>query len=254
VASLLILLSDMLWAVFDMKPMVGMSLFVIVPVFYLGVRSSKPWKVIVAGSVVLGVLLGGFFDFVMTYNKAWSVDRLIVPWNIFGIMPVDDAIGFFLMTLLVLVFYEHFISGKPQRSFGSFAKRFYKRAAVIIAADVLLALVFLLDPGLLALPYPYVVGGGAAVLVTIVGTLRHSELLDGLTKTALFFFFVWLLAELVAVYTGGLSYPGTQYMGWISLVLIRFPFEELFFWMLWYAPFVVVAYEFLFRRHPTFNK
>jgi hypothetical protein len=39
------------------------------------------------------------------------------------------------------------------------------------------------------------------------------------------------------------AYPGTQYIGSVTLFGTTFPFEELFFWMLFYAPTLVAFYE-----------
>ncbi len=71
---------------------------------------------------------------------------------------------------------------------------------------------------------------------------------------SVFFFFVWLLAEIVAVVTGGWTYPGTQYLGWVSIGQIHFPIEELLFWMIWYAPFLILGYEYLIRDKKALPK
>lgn len=249
VIILILLLSSVVWFVFDLKPLIGGGLlFMLLPVAYLGIREAKPWKALIGASFILGFLLGFFFDFIQMYNQAWSVDRLAIPWKILDVMPIDNAIGYFLMTLFTLVFYEHFFT---RRRDVLLPRRFYKVAVIVTAVVTIMLVIAVVDITLLTIPYPYIVGGLAAATLTIVAALRRQKLLGSLTSMSVFFFFVWLLAEIVAVVTGGWTYPGTQYLGWVSIGEIHFPIEELLFWMVWYAPFLVLGYEHLIRNKKT---
>lgn len=245
VVVLILLAASGTMLLFDLKPLWGGLLAMLVPALYLSIRSPKPWKAILGASITLGFLLGFFFDFIQSYNLAWSVDRLVIPWKVLGIMPIDNAIGYFLMTLFTLVFYEHFFA---QRDVVHLPKRFYKVTALVASILIATLGVAIVDISLLTIPYTYAVGGVAAVVLTMIAAVRHLELLNALTGTSLFFFFAWFLVELVAVATGGWSYPGSQYLGWVSIGDIRFPIEELLFWMIWYAPFLVLGYEYLIRN------
>lgn len=49
-------------------------------------------------------------------------------------------------------------------------------------------------------------------------------------KTGAFFFMVFLIYELTAIKLGQWHFQG-QYIGWVELMGLRFPFEELLFWM-----------------------
>jgi hypothetical protein len=252
VVSLILLGSALVWYIFDLKPLVGGGiLFMFLPVVYLGIRGRKPWQAILGGSITLGFLLGFFFDLIQSYNGAWSVDRILILWKILGIMPIDNALGDFFMTLFTLVFYEHFFAGRTEIVLPI---RFYKITGVIVLIlAVTLSLAFW-NRTLLYIPYSYVVGGILAALVTLRAGFRHRELLPALTGMAVYFFFVCFLAELVAVSTGGWSYPGTQYLGWVEIGSIRYPIEELLFWMMWYAPFLVLGYEYLIRNKKGIDK
>ncbi len=173
VVILILLLSSVVWFVFDLKPLIGGGLlFMLLPVVYLGLREAKPWKALLGASLVLGFLLGFFFDFIQSYNLAWSVDRLAIPWKVLDVMPIDNAIGYFLMTLLTLVFYEHFFT---RRRDVPLPRRFYKAAVVVTAVVVTMLVVAVVDITLLTIPYPYIVGGLAAVALTIADALEGEE-------------------------------------------------------------------------------
>jgi len=79
-----------------------------VPSFYLCMRAKKNYKKIGWGIVIFGFLFGFIFDFIQQINYVWGVPRLLIPWRLFGIWPVENLFGYAFMTLLILVFYEHF--------------------------------------------------------------------------------------------------------------------------------------------------
>lgn len=61
-------------------------------------------------------------------------------------------------------------------------------------------------------------------------------------KTGVFFFMLYLIYELTAVNLGQWYFPG-EYVGWVELAGARFPFEELFFWMMLSSSAVLALYE-----------
>jgi hypothetical protein len=240
VVSLLLLLSFGAWFMFNLKPLFGFILFASLPLLYLHVRKSLPWKKILLSSLTLGLLLGAFFDLFQSFNHAWIVD-LVIPFKILGVLPVDNVLGYFFMTLLVVSMYEYFF-----QPLTVIATRYYRETSVVGAIVLVVFVVFALQPQLFFLPYSYLVGGSVAALLTIIGIVRHRELLDPALRMAAYFLPVWLLCELTALATGGWTFPG-QYLGWVEIQGLGFPFEELFFWMLWYTPFLIVAHSHLLR-------
>jgi len=239
----LVTVACLIWAGFDIKPLWGGMLVTLLPSLYLGLRRSKPWLTILTASIFLGLFLGGTFDLIQSYNGAWSVDRTVVPFQVFGIMPFDNALGYFLMTLFTLTFYEHFF-GQPKRRIS---KRLQLGCIAILILTSTITTVFAMYRELFDIPYAYTIGGTLAVVTVSIGILRHQELLNSTLRTAVFFFFVWFATELAAVVTGGWTYPSDEYIGYVTVFSVSFPLEELLFWMMWYAPFLVVAYEYLLR-------
>ncbi len=240
IVSLLIIISLGVWVLFSLKPLMGFFLFACIPLAYLSLRGALPWKKILFGSIVLGLFLGTFFDLIQSFNRAWIVN-LVIPWKVLGVLPIDNILGYFFMTLLVLSFYEYFFD--PQTTL---APRFYKASLLILAIVLAVLIVFFVKSEWFILPYSYLIGGIAAALVTIAGLMRHSELLDSVLRMTAYFFIVWFLVELSALRTGGWSFAG-QYLGWVQVFGVGFPFEEMFFWMLWYTPFLIIMYSYLMR-------
>lgn len=226
---------------FNLRPLFGFILFAGLPLIYLRLRQPLPWKKILLSSFTLGLLLGAFFDLIQSCNQAWFVD-LVIPLKIVGVLPVDNVLGYFLMTLLVVSMYEYFF--QPPTVITT---RYYKETSVVGLTILAVFVVFALQPQLFFLPYSYLVGGTVAALLTIIGIVRHRELLDPALRMAAYFLPVWLLCELTALATGGWTFPG-QYLGWVEIMGLGFPFEELFFWMLWYTPFLIVAHSHLLRN------
>ncbi len=61
-------------------------------------------------------------------------------------------------------------------------------------------------------------------------------------KVSLFFVFVFLAYELLAVKLGQWNFPG-HYVGTIKIFALEFPFEEFFFWVLISSSVILSYYE-----------
>ena len=193
--------------------------------------------------LTLGLLLGADFDLVQSSNSSWTVDRLVIPEKIFGVLPVDNLLAYFLMTLLATGFYEYFwgTSGPSNPP-----KRFYLMSLFVLTVTSITFLIYSFWPIALRVPYAYLVGGLFAAAITAFGIYRRPNLLDPSLRMSAFFSFVWFGAEIAALHTKAWTFTG-QYIGSVTVFGVSFPFEELFFWMFWYAPFLVVTYKYLMR-------
>jgi hypothetical protein len=243
VVSAIIIFADVLWLSLDLKPLTGGLLFTILPVIYMGIKRQKNWRNITSASIVLGLLLGAAFDLIQSFNASWIVDRLVVPWKIFGVLPVDNIIGYFIMTLLVLVFYEHFLR---QSITIDLPKRFYKVSVIVFLLTVAIFALFAITPEIFAIRFAYLLGGIVASVIVLYALWKRPYFLNNSLRLAAYFFFVWFAAEIVALKTSGWTFAG-EYIGWVSVFGVYFPFEEMFFWMFWYAPFLLLTYEYLLR-------
>ena len=60
---------------------------------------------------------------------------------------------------------------------------------------------------------------------------------------SIYFFSLYFFAELTAVNLNWWIYPGNNYIGWVTVFNTTFPFEEFFFWMMFYAATLISYYE-----------
>ncbi len=228
-----------MWLLFDLKPLIGFIITTLVPSLYLIFREKKNFTKIFWAVFIFGGILGFIFDFLETLNKGWLVSRLIIPWKIFGVLPVDDYLTFFLMTFFIVIFYEHFLDDEKRKLVSENIMW-----ALIPSLIILLALIifFPINPNLFSIPYVYLVGGTIAIIPTAIISFYKPKLFVKFLKIAASFFFVWLITDIVALKTGAWYYPG-EYVGKVQIFGAIFPFEELFFWMMLYASSIVAYYE-----------
>lgn len=78
----------------------------------------------------------------------------------------------------------------------------------------------------------------AAFLIT------HREVARKLLGAAAYFFFVGFLMELLMNLLGYWTFPGTHYIGWITLFGKTLPYEELFSYIVLYPLAFLSYYEY----------
>jgi len=225
--------------IFNFKPLLGGILSLLIPSIYLILREKKNFWKIFWGVLIFGAIIGFGFDFIVTLNQGWIVTRIILPWKFFGVLPIDNVIGWVLMTLFILVFYEHFLDDEKTKKIS----KNFKWALIPFSALLFLFLtLYIINPNLLKLPYTYLVGGIVAIILPIILVVSKTRFLEKFLKLGAFFFVIWFILEIMALKNQGWIFPG-QYIGQVSIFGLSFPFEELFFWMMFYAATVVSYYE-----------
>lgn len=219
------------------KAMFGLAAFTIPPVIYLALRHKKPWKKIILATLVFGGLFGFIFEFVQETNLAYTVLSTIFPK--FVLLPIDNIIGHMLMALLTFTFYEHFLSESRSKVVP---KRLGKIALIAGIVGVLLVIAYLFMPQLVSFSYSYAILGLVAIAPLVVYIYKHPT--DSIRMVAMipYFFILYLVVEMFAVDNGWWIYQA-EYVGNVSLFRLNFPFEELFFWMFFYAATITTYYK-----------
>lgn len=161
-------------------------------------------------------------------------------------MPIDNVLGHMLMTMLTVVFYEHFIDREKNQHISRHL--LYAILPGLFVIFIVLA-AFVYQPSLLQIKYPYFTMGLAAIIPPIFLAIKKPKFIKNMAETAIYFFFLYFAMELVAVKFNYWLYEGNNYIGWVSVFGITFPFEELFFWMLFYAASLVSYYELFIDEH-----
>lgn len=226
------------------KAVFAFAIFTLPQVVYLGVRENKPWKKILFATLIFGTINGFLFEFIQEFNRSYSVVSIVFP-KILEIVPIDNILGHTMMALLTFTFYEHFINTRKSSSISPRSKY----AVLISSGAIAISLfMFIYNPNLLRFDYSYFYMGLAATIPPIILEIKKPQLIRAMTVTAIYFFFLYLSMELLAVRNNWWIYKGS-YIGSVTLFSYSFPFEELFFWMLFYATSLVSYYKIFIDRN-----
>lgn len=221
------------------KSIITFSVFTILPTIYLSLRIKKNWKKILVSGAIFGILFGFIIDFFEEYNGGWDTVSLLIPLKILGVDPADNIIAFVEMTILTIVFYQHFIESRQSRKIS-------KRAlfATILSSCVIIVMLFLYfyNPSLLKVKYPYVYMGTLACILPIILAFKKPDLIKNMILTSVYFFILYFIIEIIALKNKFWVYH-SNYIGWVSIFGLSFPFEEFFYWMMLYAICIVSYYE-----------
>lgn len=247
IVLILLLLVASLYTYLTKDTFVGKSLFVgivftVLPTLYLGFRKKKNWKKIFAAVFMFGIIFGFAFSFIAEYTLSWKVISTISPFKLFGFNTFDTTLGIALMTLLTMTFYEHFVE---KRISGKVPKKFWVALIPSLFVIILLIGIYLINPEFLQTKYPYFYMGIIAILPVLYLSIKNPKLISKMATTSIYFFILYFVIEVFAVKYNYWIYPGNNYIGWVNIFNINFPFEELFFWMLFYAASIVSYYEIL---------
>lgn len=228
------------------KATIAGAVYIIPSIIYLSLRKKKNWQKIIISTLVFGGAFGFLFEFIQEFNRSYSVISTLFPFKVFGILPLDNVIGHMMMTMITVVFYEHFIDREINHHISRNLKYAILPSIFAIGAVVLL---YFLKPTSLFLPFPYSFIGIAAIIPPIFLGITKPRFVRNMVETAIYFFFFYLAIEIVAVKNAWWVYQGNNYIGWVNILGIQFPFEELFFWMLFYAASIVSYYELFVDEH-----
>lgn len=222
------------------KADIGFSLFIIPGALYLGRRApKKPWRKILLSTLVFGGLFGLFFEFTQESTQSYEIVSRIFP-KIAGVVPFDNVLAHMLMAFLTFIFYEHFINRRPNNNISPRIKYVASIASVLIIAEIF---IHYFHPGLFQVRYPYLYFGTLAIMPPFILAYRHPAYARDLTLIVPFFFYLYMMIEIVAVRYDWWIYSGDNYIGNVQLGSMVFPFEELFYWMLFYAAALVSYYK-----------
>jgi len=227
---------------FNLRPLLTAILYLGLPTIYLVIREKKNWPKIFWGIVFLGIIVGFVFDFVVTFNRGWivTVTHLVFPWKILNILPLDELIGWALMTLFIIVFYEHFLDDERNTRIS---KNLKWALIPFTSALMFLLIIYFINPTFLYVSYTYLLGGIVAIIFPLALSLYKTRFLAKFLKLGAFFFIAFFVLELVCLKNGDWTFPA-EYISVVKFFGFTFPFEELFFWMMFYAATVVSYYEF----------
>lgn len=212
------------------------------PAAYLSVRSRKDVLKTFLFSLIFGIPLIIIIDYIAHATKTWIVPSSIFSFRLFDFVTMEVLLWAVLYTYFIIIFYEYFFDGYARKKIYKSTKYLVWILLIIIAAFFSILIV---NPAYLEIPYFYLFFGTLGGLLPVALIIfRFPILLVKFFKTATYFFFVTFFYEITALRLGWWAFPGHEFVGWISLFGTRFPFEELFFWIILGAMGVLSYYEF----------
>jgi hypothetical protein len=226
---------------FQVRFLTSTLLFFAVPAIYLFIRRPKQLKRLWA-SVLAGTLVAFIIDFLAEFNRAWSWapdGQLVFPNKLFGIIPFDVLIWYFLWILFTMVYYEHFFEHEKTTKIS---RRFKSILAFFTTVLVLLIAAFYTNPELLSFRYAYLMIGILGAIPFFFLILKKPHLIGKLLKAGIFNIFLFLSFELTALKLDQWRFPG-EYIGTMTLFGLVFPLEEFVFWIVLGTPIILAYYE-----------
>lgn len=219
------------------------SAIAIPSMIYLSLRKKKSWRKILLFTLIFGILYDGFvLELFAETTKLWSVTNPTIPLKIFDVIPIDSIIGQgVLSAMYIAIFYEHFFHSNKSKTVSP---RLMFAIALGLYAFLGIFVIYLFNPQRLTnLPYPYLWVGSVAIIPPIVMAFLHPAIFKRMALMGIYFFFLFLITELFGTSYSWWVFNGDNYVGWIQIFNIKFPFEDLFFWMIFYPATLVSFYE-----------
>jgi hypothetical protein len=189
-------------------------------------------------------------DYLAERDQSW-VSTSSFNIRIAGQVPIEALVWVFLFTYLIIAYFLFFFDQSKHKRVGKRMPIGFIAAAAVL---VWLGLTAIIDVHF-KIDWFYIKFGLLIIFLPLVAfTISFPQYLRTFIKIMPYFIFVGLLNILVGLEVGHWSYPGHHYIGWVQLGSYRFPREELVFWIILYAPFLVSQYEFFNNDRLTGSK
>jgi len=238
--ALLPVAAALLALVFKLNFLVTTILFFGSPALYLSYREPSKIKrnLIFAGCFTIA---GIYTDYMAERDLSWAEPSSVFNFRIGGLEPIESVVWFFLITYLVLAFYEHFFDKSSHKAVG---KRMKLMFLILIFATISFLLMLLAYHNSFSIQYFYLKLGIIFGLLPLSAFIfEFPKFLSIFLKTAPYFLAISLLDEFVGLHNHHWIFPGTHFVGWVQLGTYRFPFEELIFWMIMFSSIVIAYFE-----------
>jgi len=228
---------------FSVSAFGSVILFFGIPALYLSLRGGKYIKSALVFSGIISPPAIIIVDYIAHLNDQWLIPSSILPFRLFEFVTLEVIVWAFLHLYFTAIFYEYFFDKTENR------KLWTNKVKVLLAASagiftVFLAL-FFINPDIFVIPYFYLLFGTFGILLpTVLYALIKPSLVGKVVRVGAYFFYLTLVYELTALTLGWWSFPSSQFIGWVAVAGLRFPFEEFFFWLVLFSTWIVSAYEF----------
>jgi hypothetical protein len=182
-----------------------------------------------------------------TGSWIWPMPGSIFPIKFFEVVSIESLVWISLHIYVVIMFYQYFFEKKYISQFWDKRSRGVFFTTIILF--VLFVFAFIFFPQFYNIPYYYLLSGSIGLLpAVILEEIEFPSVFPKLLKTAIYFFYLNLTQEIVALKIGWWNYETKQFIGQMNLLGVTFPFEEFFFWLVLFTLAFLSYYEFFFNR------
>ncbi|MBI3036072.1 hypothetical protein HYY71_07170 [Candidatus Woesearchaeota archaeon] len=193
-------------------------------------------------SAVLGIPLTIITDYLAETSGGWLFPESAFTFRLFGAVTIDGLVFGYLYVYFIIMYYEYFVNRKQKDEL--FYPNLKYLAIGCLTLFTLFLLIFIYNPLILKINYIYLKMGMILIILPVCAILlMRPNLVAKFFKAGLYFFWFSLIYEITALKLGQWTFPGKQYLGLISLFGVKFPLEELFFWIMLGAVSVISFYE-----------
>lgn len=236
------ILSALIVLLFSPDKFTATNLFFGLPILYLIWCAPRLLKKSFIFALLISIPLSVFVDTLAVYDGGWYVPDSIAPFRLFGAATFEVYWFGLLWALLAVLFYEYFFD---RSNSIRFPKR-YKILLIIFGVLVVwVPVAFYLNKSLLVIPFFYAWLSLVFVMPILIWFLvKFPKFLPRFTVISVYFFFLLLLFEIVALQNGLWTFPGEHFIGWVSIFGYTFPLEEFMFWTIFATPSLLAYYEF----------
>lgn len=222
--------------------LVSSLLFFGLPALYLSFKKRREIVRCLAFAATFSIPGGMVWDYFAEKDGSWYI-HTIFPFKIFGVVTIEAIAWAFLISYLIVIYYESFVDHRRHAKVGKHMRYMF----LLFFGSLLLFILFVILPkATLIVSYTYLIGGILLLGMPLLGFIfSYHRYFSGLLKTIPYFFSLALLEEIVALRKGYWTFPGSHFIGWVTLSPdIRFPIEELVFWIVLCSAAILAYFEF----------
>lgn len=211
-----------------------------VPAVVLSALNSKSILRVLIFSAVFSFVGGFIFEYFGALDNSWYIPSFLP--HLYGSITFEAQVWSLLLTYCTLMFYENFYDHSRHKLLGS---RMHYFLPVFSATLVIFIIALTIYGKIFKINYFYFWGILALLVVpAITFLIDYPRYIKRVLKVAMYFFAVGMLQEVIALTKGYWYFPGQHFIGWVHIGSLRFPYEELFFWMIAFTAGVISYFEF----------
>lgn len=219
--------------------LVSVILFFGLPAAYLSGRkpSAIPRVSFFALTFAIIAVVGDIFAI---KDGSWYVPTIFSA-RLFGLVPVEDIVWFFLVSYLILIYYEVYFDHATHRAVGRRMMHLYSVLTLVILG-LLSALTISGRVG--SVDYFYLKSSIILAIFPLIGFLiKFPHYVGVFLRITPYFAALFFLTELVGLHRSFWIFPGNHFIGWVSVGGFRFPIEELIFYIILFSCVTIAYFE-----------